>query len=303
MSHFSDEEQKKLDDFLKKIEYQINHLDLSDRNKIIEEIKSHITETVSGSGQTLNSIIYEYRDYVSLANQFLIKNGHKKISKRKNFLKYFLLATAFTTVFGGIILAVMIKSFLPIFEVNEKEGNIKILGSTIVLDMDDESFMNRMQSKSKDLVVKLKGEFEATNFTAINIKALNSDFQIGQSVNANISYNCKASESIDDFLKTSNSLIEFNLKSVNSRCIFKIPKGMEISLNVTNGIVKLNTIENPFGVKVLNGLISWRVGIPQKFYATTSVNNGVIIGPRPDAVNPEFEANLEIMNGNIIINN
>lgn len=301
------EYEEDLDEYLKGLEEYLLDLRIDQRNKIILEIRSEIETALRLKNQDIETIIKSLGKEFDLINRFRLQAGFPKATnhKKRNWFKIIILSMASFVIIGVIAVLIFIKSLTPIFEINQKDGMLTLLGGKINLYQDDETFFGgtRLKINKKELnKAEISGDLPGLNIDRINLVGENVDIALRSHDLETIKYKCQSKEAMNDFVAQIPDGYSFTLRGA-IQCIFYFPVGVEIDGKFKQGFVNLRNLKQDVNIRVGNGHISWKQDNPANYQIRTKVSNGLVkgsLGKFSDDGN--YRANLIIDNGNIHIN-
>ncbi len=179
---------KLLDNFLHKFDRYFRHVPYTERIKLIGELKSTIIEDYENSKSAmleLKDILKRYNNKKALANSILQKNGFPPPDKDHDWVKIFVIFLFTGTIICLILITFFLKSFFPLFNIDDKEGTISFFGGRITfdeseLDIDPDLnvniFINGEEVSFRDLEkikqrgeLRVKGEFGRSDVRDLSI--------------------------------------------------------------------------------------------------------------------------------------
>ena len=195
---FYQEDKKKIEKFLRKIEAYFKNVPYSERQKLLSDLKEFLTRDIEDSrihGKSVAEVLSKYKNKKALANSVLQKFGYPSSERTFDGFKIFLWILFTGTIAILIALTIFMKSFFPIYEIDEKNGAMKFFGGRIVLDEEefilDDDFTGKIiingqevdlktwrTKKDKTGKIVLKGEFTLDQIKEINIRAIKGNFEI-----------------------------------------------------------------------------------------------------------------------------
>lgn len=268
-------DQIKLDKFLKRISSYFKHVPYTERLVLIRDLKDFLGKDIEDSrvfGKSVSETLGKYRNRKALANNILQKHGFSKSEKSFDGFNLFLIVLFTGTLAVLIALTFFMKSLFPLFEVDDINGKLKLFGGKITLDEDDfeahgnfttkiiingeEVDFQTLKAKQKRLgEMELKGDFPVDQIDELNILAETGSFEIVEG-GKNISYKCNTDEVLEDYIKMKDRILKINLvKKVD--CFIKVPNQISFKLRLNKGRVKLKDLKQDFSVILKKGDILW----------------------------------------------
>lgn len=135
MTNQSEEkEQAKLNGYLSELEQTLGKVSVQDRCAILMELNTHIQESLKNNDRSIDEILMALGDPPQVANRYLITKGVPLVPLKKkwSFLRSILLTCLGLFTISTVGLIILVKSFFPLFEINEKEGTFRMLGGMVV---------------------------------------------------------------------------------------------------------------------------------------------------------------------------
>lgn len=327
------QDQAQLDAYLKKIETALDKIPVADRADILMELHSHITD--STASQSLDEVLKALGEPHHVANRYLIARGVQPLPPpKKPVLRWVFGTFGVLALLTMIMVVVVIRSFFPILEVDEKNGRVRILGGMV--DVDEESgrvsigkgllkidaddagvqvysSKNRLETSTNR--VRMDGHFKANDFKKLKIKANNAKLEVTSQAGASeLHYQCKALQkkpgaTLGELHKLNpKGVLEFDLTSglLGSDCEFSLPGSIAIEATLDNGKIEFNELLQDVDASISNGKIEFNRAAGAKYTFDTRVSVGSIQGMDAGVSTPKapgvHSAKLVVGNGKIEVN-
>ena len=283
---------KKLENYLLRLEKSLGPIPTSEKAEIITEIKSHVMDAIENDkNKSIGQILSSLGEPEQVANKYLLEKSLEPVKVSKHpIVKW--ITIGFLGTFGLIIffLLILVFKFIPIVKIDEESGRIQVLGGLIDVQQNEE-------------VAEISGEENLFESSINNIKI---DFKNGKMIlkrndGNKFLFNCKVQDSVSDVKprKESDSLV-FDLESSNrSFCSLEIPSGFKLAVNGKNGEIQLIELQNHISVNLTNGKIGFIPESNSKYKYQVSVKNGTSDEFLNSNSNEAFEVQLSLKNGKI----
>lgn len=298
-----------INQYLKQAEKQLSDLKAMDKNEILTQIQndfSLLNKTVEEDISTDLGNVEENVNKKRIAKNFAPFNYQEKKSPIIQFIKYFFVI--------GFSLSILTFSFLywkytPLFEINEENDRIIILGGLIDI--------NGKEGRIKFFDQYHLAEYSETNYQHkfdIDIPAQNvkenieiffsaGSYTVKTSEKELLEFKCKLSKAPDDSLfketKTA-SVINFS-KLEGSSCIISVPVNSNLYFSGETGSIRLSNPEFNTEIKLENGSVRMRPKENEKYRYQVDISNGTAENPDSSDTNASYSIKASISNGSFDI--
>ena len=220
----------------------------------------------------------------------------------------------------------LVKSFFPLVDVNEKEKRVSILGGMIEITEDQVSIghgsikidagIQMSSDGSNDVNVSVnvpkgqtvKGTYDIQNAESFKVltQGGHTSFQPNKD-STKISYDCffRGQHSLDEFKslmqrKDKSLIFEVSNQIRKSKCHFKVPGSLKLDISQRSGMVELENISQDVSAKLHNGMILFRPQNLSEYTVNASVKRGSVTLPHSNQkVKKRYTADLSVDNGSI----
>ncbi len=295
---------KKLEGWLRQLEQALHDVSVIDRADIVMELNTHIRESFDRGDRTLDEILTSLGEPTQVSNRYRLERGMQPVILPRSktpvgslfkWATIGMLGLAAIIFIGG---AIIVGRIFPLIQLDEKTNQIRLLGGMIdVIDDDiDLQFQNGSMNKSfgfhfdsnEKSRTKFSGKVAGNpkeKIKEIKVNAVNGTFDLeGESHSNELSYECflRDSDSMtpDQFLKQNGKQVEFDFMSADVRCKLSIPAGAKLDVQLTNGDIRLEKLQNPLAVDLENGRIRFEGDEEIEYKLNANVVNGVVAGLR-----------------------
>lgn len=301
------ENTRALEQYLFTLEKSLSDLHPSDRAKIVLDINEHILEALDKyQDKKLIEVLEDLGHPQKVANHYRLDRGLKTFKPARNpILKWF--SITFLGSIGAFLLfiAVMVWKFTPIFEVDEDQGRVVILGGLIDINqtsgkvkiMDQYNFVDNQFTNQFDGAVEFpKEEYDEV---VVNFKSGVLNFTL--STEQKLSWNCKLdTPPSGDFLNRSKDIIELDFEGFDGiACDIAVPA--EAKLTVDGKDAKITVIEAEFDtyIEVNNGSVFFNGNPEVDYNYDLKVKQGTIDNFNSSDDPNAFETKIYVENGTI----
>lgn len=251
--------EKLLNSYLKRLDKALSGVSVSDRSEIVTEIKSHILDTVeSNPAASVESVIRDLGEPSEVAKRYLSEKGISyQIPNRQPFFKWMVIGFLGTLGIITLFVLIMVWSFSPLIQVDERSGRVKILGGMIDVSSTDNLNTNFKFSHDGHQTSFNKGVKDLQNLEPTELRFLLKDTKVNfKNTNERaVKYSCSAEDELDIRMDTG---VIFDLKdSSYANCDFEVPKNMNIVVEAKSGRVEFLELENSVQAKLKNGSLSF----------------------------------------------
>lgn len=290
-----------LEIYLAKLAKGLGPISVSEKAEIITEIKSHVMDAMDSTDRPLSEILSGLGEPEQVANRYLLERGLTPQRAPKHpmvkWLVIGLLGTTSLVLLSGVIL---LWKFTPLIKVDEEKGQVKILGGLI--DIDESAGVVKVAGMVKsdwELEESFSGRKEiSSDIKMISMDFSNADLEVKNGVSGEIQYDCKLNGKVKDFLKDSS--LAFNFKETSgAKCIFSVPKDVNLEVNAQNGKFKFDELGNNLVFSGVNGKVKFRPDTVLNYkYQLALVNGKMDHFESSDDLNA-YNVKISLMNGKI----
>jgi uncharacterized membrane protein len=133
-------DRRRLEGWLRQLENALQDVSVVDRSDIVMELHTHIRESYERGDRSLEEILSGLGEPAHVANRYRVDRGMQPVdipkpqSRLVGFFKWVTIGLlgwlTITTIFV-IVMLIFAAQFLPLVQVDEKAGRVKILGGMI----------------------------------------------------------------------------------------------------------------------------------------------------------------------------
>lgn len=298
-----------LNNYLTKVEGYLKDIGPTDRSVIILEIEAQVEQSAKNyPDKTIHQVLKDLGEPSVLANHYRLNKGLKTVKKNKpfSFFKFCFIISA--SMVGVLILITLVLTwkFTPLFELDEENNRITVLGGLIDVNgksgkvkiMDsyqfvDNNFTNSFEG-SLDIIDENFDEV-VVNFTSGTLNLTYNDQNI-------VRWSCKLdSPPKEDFINRSDSIIELDFEELSGiSCDVSAPSNFKTTVDAKDARVTIQEPLNDTFVELSNGDIFFKpnpeIDYKYELESSSTTNNLFRNSDNVEAV----EINLSTKNGNII---
>ncbi|PIR22067.1 MAG: hypothetical protein COV44_09840 [Deltaproteobacteria bacterium CG11_big_fil_rev_8_21_14_0_20_45_16] len=311
-----EKDRNRLNIYLKELEEALKSIGAVERSEIILEISSHIRESCSKSGRPMNEVIGALGTPEQVANRFLMERGLKPIQlKRFGFLKWALAGVGVFIIVGFLSAIFLLKSLLPILDVNDEEGRIRILGGLIDIDEKEHKVSlgkGLIRIRDEDVsfefeAIKFQGSYDLKDIGAIRVKSINGKMQFDQKASSELRYDCRLVNSKKEIDTSKLVEIEENVLTLDMtkdvggmNCHFSLPPGLDLDVDLANGKLDFRELKQNLNARLTNGSINFERDPSKSYHVDADVAVGHRKLPKLNAEeNFDYNVKLQVKNGKI----
>ena len=263
---------REINPYLKEVEKYLVDLPILDRNKIISDLNSEILENRNILMQPA-SITADHKRIENGFDAYLVKNSSSSFGK----VIFKTLAVMFICFL--LFLTFLIWKFTPLFEIDEKNQKVTILGGLIDLD-----------GKAGKFIIGNEVHFTVSNYTndltgsiptSPSARILNLDFESGKfeletSLTTEVSFECKlSSPPTQEMIKDSNDSINLNFTELEgSNCTIRIPENLKVLARGETAAFELREPLFDIDLALESGNVSISPKNSRTYFYDLTVNSG-----------------------------
>ncbi|MBN1115191.1 MAG: DUF1700 domain-containing protein [Oligoflexia bacterium] len=284
----------KLEGYLTILEKALGPISVSEKAEIITEIKSHVLEAQERDGtQSIDSILSSLGEPEQVASRYLLERGLKLQKPPKHpVIKWLVLGFLGTVSIVMLFVVILIWKFTPIFKVDGNTGKVTIMGGLIDID-NTFNFKEVKFSDSRKIKKKIKN---------VTINFSNGSFEFANSDDNTFSWECVGSDKYnsDNYVEENGDTIVLNLnKPVATRCDIKVPAGILLRAEGSNGKIGLIRPEYNVDLKINNGMVGIRPDDGVKYKYDITYVNGWADTFKSSQSKDAYSLKISLVNGNI----
>lgn len=275
---------KKLHDYLFKLEKHLSDLSPSDRSKIILDIENHIEDSLRKySDKSLDQILEDLGSAERVANHYRLDRGLKTFKPNRHpILKWFSITFLGSIGLFLIFILTLIWKFTPVFEVDEKNQRVTILGGLI--DINGTSGKIKVGDEYKFVDSKFTNHFEGSiDFPKDVYDELVINFKSGQlnlntASEAKLSWSCKLeTPPNEEFMDRNKGVVIINLENYEGiDCDIQVPPDVKLTVDAKEGQVTLTDAEYDSYIELANGLVYFNYNPEVDYSYDIKVKNGTV---------------------------
>lgn len=293
-----------LERYLTALDRALGKISVSDRSDIITEIKSHVIEAQTREPQSsLREILAALGEPENVANRYLMERGIKPGKPSKTpVIKWLTIGFLGTIGIAAFTVVMILWRFTPVLKVDEKTGQVIILGGLIEVNESKKS--DSSDNKNRKNTINFDGEtkIDASKISAISVNFANGEFDFSKSTDGQLHWSCAISGGNPTAKEDAHTQsFTFNFNSSDANCDLEIPAGLSLIVRGANGEVELDHPQSKVDIKLENGQINVAPDSAKNYKYEASVINGSSAGAvssnSPDAI----LLKLAVSNGNIEI--
>ncbi len=293
-----------LERYLTELDRGLGKISVSDRSDIITEIKSHVIEAQGRDPQTsVRDILAALGEPENVANRYLMERGIKPGKPSKTpVIKWLTIGFLGTLGIAAFTIIMILWRFTPVLKVDEKTGQVVILGGLI--EVNEASKSNGSNPEIRKNSTNFDGEtkIDASKISSISVNFANGEFDLSHSTDQQLHWSCAISGGNPTAKEDSQShTFAFEFNSSDADCDLEIPVGLTLIVRGANGQVELDRPQSKADIKLENGRINIAPDSAKKYKYDASVINGssegIVSSNSPEAI----LLKLAVSNGNIEI--
>lgn len=299
---------KKLNDYLFKLEKHLSDLSPADRSKIIIDIEKHIEDALEKySDKSLDQILQDLGPAERVANHYRLDRGLKTFKpERHPILKWLSISFLGATGLFLIFILTLVWKFTPIFKVDEKTQRVTILGGLI--DINGTSGKIKIGDEYKFVDSKFTNQFEGAidfpqeEFDELVINFTNGQINLNTSEGPKLSWSCKLEvPPSDDFMDRNPGVVVINLENYKGvDCDFQIPPEVKLTVDAKEGQISVTDAQYDTFIELKSGQIFFNYNPEEDYNYDLKVDNGIVSGDFQSSDNKDaYEVKIYLENGQI----
>ena len=292
-------ENNKLESYLLRLDKCLGSVSVSEKAEIITEIKSHVMDAIENDkNKSIGQILASLGEPEQVASKYLLEKGLEPVKSPKHpVVKW--ITIGFLGTFGLMIFTFLVLAwkFSPIVKVDEKEGRVQLFGG--IIDVREDSIGDSFSGEKTE--ISGEEDLSDSSVNGIKINFLNGKVLIKRDDENKFQFECEVQGYKSKITphKEDDSMV-FDLHSVRgSDCDIKIPSGLKLAVNGTNGKVQLIELKNDISVNLTNGKINFSPEQNSEYKYQVSVKNGTFHKFLSSDSKEAFEVKLSLVNGKI----
>lgn len=275
---------KRLEQFLFQLEKHLSDLSPSDRSKIIIDINEHIEQAIEKySDKNVEEILKDLGKPQAVANHYRLDRGLKTFkAERSPVWKWLSITFLGSLGLFLIFLLIMVWKFTPLFEINEKEQRVTILGGMIDINatsgkikiMDEYKFVDNKFTNKFDGAV----DFSRQDFDELVINFKSGVINLNTSAEEKLSWNCKLQVAPnDEFIERSKNIMIIDLESYEGvDCDIKVPADTKLTIDGKDAQITVNDPEYDTYIELKNGQVYFNYNPEVDYNYDLKTKNGKV---------------------------
>ena len=185
----------------------------------------------------------------------------------------------------------MVWKFTPLVNVDEESGRVILLGGLI--DISEKTSKHSQSDKIKSTFDIADKDYQMLQMNFSNVKAtiVNND-------DKKISYECTGLNHPTILKDNKVFSLDFNQSPVK-KCIFKIPKNLDLKVDATNAKFTLKKLNNNMNLSLINAKVKLLPDSLAKYFYNLQVLNGKIDTFEGSDDASAYKVTIKITNGKI----
>jgi hypothetical protein len=293
-----------LNNYLHKVENLLGYLVVEDRQKIVAEVKHFLLSEVEQQQLSLEQILKRYKDRVVVINLALAKHGMPLLEQEsKKWWKIILMAFISLVLIAILSISLVVKSYLPLVNVNDIDGTLELFGRHLILEKDDVDFFQKindksfMQWKTKSQITK--GTFDFKNMQwPLWIQLQAGELAIRSTDKSEMRYTCYTAQMVQQVFTQQQNHFVMNL-SKKAYCLLFVPVGLELKLSVKDGIINLKNMQQNFSIEMERGIVAWKQDDPTGFFLQELTASDVVGSREMFSKHGQWMAKINIGQGEV----
>ena len=281
--------------FLNWASRRLRHLPSSQRQKVLDEMASYLTESQSKQNISYRSLINSLGNKIQFINGFLLHLGQRPLSPTRRPLRTFLIAlvSLLTLGFGSLLLLYYYLSSQFDFDLND--GKIKLFGQTIDTDQMDLTY--KTHNFAKKYIRKQSTIDPKAHFT---IKLEETKTTILYHGENSYTVECEIEPTKELSLNSHKKKILIHVQG-KSNCDLTLPRTATFVASFKRGRMTLERPSSSFKIEGENGHITWIKNLKSRFKIFYDVQNTATQGNFDDIFDPKAseEAHIKLQNGTL----
>jgi hypothetical protein len=320
--------QRILEEYLLDLEDALSPLTTMERAQAMQELHGQIVDEIErqGGADQIRTVLKHLGSPEDQAKRYMVRKGlnYSVPQKKTSPFKVFALGVLGLASVTTILVIIFVRSFLPIVEVDEKTGQVKLFGGAIVADEnsgnftvsgnvisyssdddDDDSVAGMFGGKSRTIFSSMP----LTDFDGLQLVGNAGVFELETGDDGILSYRCQTAVSAnqsDIQLRQEERQLVLDFSALPKlKCKINIPPQVALSAEFSSGKVALDELRQSTRVKLGNGVLTFEPDSTEEYKLSASVQNGLVKGANAaylSSENPEaHQVELSVTNGTIVI--
>lgn len=272
------------------------------------EIEQHIEEALEKySDKTLGNILEDLGSPERVANHYRLDRGLKTFKPDRHPIFKWLSITFLGSI--GLFLVFMLTlvwKFTPVFEVDEKNQRVVILGGLIDINatsgkmkiMDEYKFVDNKFTNHFDGSI----DFPREEYDELVINFKSGILNLSTSPDAKLTWNCKLEvEPNEDFMDRNKGVVVINLENYEGvDCEIGVPSEVKLTVDGKDAQISVSDAEFDTYIEIENGSVFFNYNPEVDYSYDLKVENGTVA---PDFTSSNekdaYETKIYIDNGSI----
>jgi len=263
---------KKIQDLLKLYDYNLHNTPMVSRQTILLQM----TEDLEDNKGEFRKYLQQRGGKLSYLNSFLAQHNLPALRKLKSSFPLFKIIFSVLAA-GFLIIALsfyfLIDSYLPLYEYNEIDNTVSLLGGEALMEPDSSSYFSKrahayglLNIKDEEFLYNFNAKIAATEFDNISIRGKNIDlFLLAYHADFFV-VDCRSSvsETFNDMKVNAEKTLLVDFKGTQ-QCDVKIPQNVFLKIEAENAAIFSKKISNNFEMNFKNAYITLKKE-DMKFY-------------------------------------
>jgi hypothetical protein len=281
--------------YLEKAQYYLVDLNIAESSKILSEMTSEINTNPELMSQDVLSFVNAKRSEHGL-ERFVIK-------PKKSFGSFIMKSFGVFLLLIGLGVGFIYWKFTPLYEVDEENGRIALLGGFIELDA--EAGKLKIADQYEFTEANYKNSFQAEfsgNVKNFIIKFNSGKFDFSQTSESRLKLDCKLSEPPkDNMIKNNVSSIKIDFSELEgSSCRVDVPRDINLRVEGEAGKLVIAYPSYHIDAKLTAGNIVFSPDDNESYIYDINVKNGYRgVFKQEDYLGDEYEVRINIENGSV----
>ena len=285
--------------YLEKAQEYLSDLDISNSAKILSEMTSELNENLELLTQ----------DTLSYVNSKRVQHGHREfvLKPKKSFGKFLLKGFGFFMLLIFLGFGFLYWKFTPLYEIDEENGRITLLGGFI--EMDAQAGKLKIADQYEFTEANYNNDFQASfagsakNFV---IKFNSGKFDLNPTTESTFKLDCKLSQPpLENMIKNNVSSITIDFSELDgSTCSLSIPRDTNLRIQGDAGKLVITYPNFHLDAKLTAGNIIFTPDENLTYNYNINVENGYRANFKSESlIGDEYEVRINIKNGSVHKNN